>query len=289
MHRNTCRFILFSFTLLAFKLHCSVTPEPIGNFALKTSQRVSPLFSLGQNIVDKGDFLTYGEYVRIKGENFAANDGVLSFLYGFTNKCSIIGVFPVTSNSNPAAVKTAGIADLFIQVEYEYYEQNYTDASNSCTALCALYLPRGTIETSFNSIPAEPFGILFGGTVSHESETWYAFLSGGAIVRPNRKKNNTGNSILYQCGIGANLEGITNKFIACVLFEINGNYTTPCTTYIQDNLTSGGNFVFAAPSIYLATEKVLFQCGVGIPICENLCGPQSKTNYLFITNFAWKF
>ena len=261
---------------------------PIGNFALPTSQRLSPLFGQGQNIVDKGDLLLYIDFLNFSGYHLSYRNILFSCLYGLTNTSSLYVFLPINIGSKQEQIKTAGLDDILVQFEYAYYNKEYTDAINSFTAFIGLYLPSGSTKLDNLSVSSGPLGFTLGATASHLSVQWYAYLSAATILRTPHIPNDIGNSYFYQSGLG-HLIGNKDGWMCCCLLEMNGTYSNRNKILEIPENNTGGNFIFLAPSFYLANEHAILQFGLGIPISQHLFGLQAKTDYIFNGYFSYKF
>jgi len=73
------------------------------------------------------------------------------------------------------------------------------------------------------------------------------------------------------------------------MFEIDGQYTGQNKIKGMFDLNSGGNVVYATPSIWVSSENFLFQFGVSVPLTQNLFGKQNKFDYALNLNVAWSF
>jgi hypothetical protein len=75
-----------------------VKQSKIGNFALPPSQQPGPLFSFGQNILDKGDLEIMTFVAHLKGHRNRTTEIVPAILYGISDKASIFGVLPICAS-----------------------------------------------------------------------------------------------------------------------------------------------------------------------------------------------
>lgn len=287
--------LLFSPSLLcAHTALVDPKPLPIGNFALPTALMPSPLFSLGQNIVDKGDVLGYVNPIYLSGKNgkrFLYNE--IYTLVGITNYLSVFFLLPVPVINRENGLKTTGFGDMILQTEYAFYNKSTFDAAIQATAIGTIYLPTGILEpvrSGFSQhAPFTGFGstaFFLGGTLSRTTIDWYTFISGGGLITTTHADNKVGNSVAYQAGIGKNLGHYNDKIIIAIL-EFDG------VTFKKDKLAghidpdSGGTIMYLGPSLYLATRNSIFQMGFQVPVYQKLNGVQAKNSFQISISFAW--
>lgn len=263
------RGILFLSMIQYIHPHSQIfDPKPLslGNFALPTALMPSPLFSVGQNIVDKGDVLGYLNPIFLSGKNdkkFFYNE--IYSLVGLTNTLSVFILFPVPVINEEAHVRTTGFGDIIVQAEYALYNKSDYHSVNQATAIASVYLPSGILEPSKTFISLHPpftgfgsTGFFIGGTWSRVTYDWYTFVSGGGLITTKANGNKIGNSALYQAGIGKNLKYFNNKILMGMI-EFDG------TSFKKDKLrgaidpNSGGTTMYIGPSLYLATQNTIFQ------------------------------
>ncbi len=269
-------------------------PLPLGNFALPTALMPSPLFSLGQNIVDKGDVLEYLNPILLSGKNkknFFYNE--IYSLVGLSNYASVFFLIPVPVINRENGLKTTGFGDMILQGEYAFYTKSTLESAIQATAIVTVYLPSGILEpikSGFSQhAPFTGFGataFFLGGTWSRTTTDWYSFISGGTLVTTSHSDNKVGNSVSYQAGIGKNLGYRADKVLAGMI-EFTG------VTFKRDKLMghidpdSGGTVMYLGPSFYMATPKTIFQMGFQIPFYQKLNGLQAKNSFQISISFAW--
>ena len=73
------------------------------------------------------------------------------------------------------------------------------------------------------------------------------------------------------------------------MMEVDGQYSKK--NRIKGNIVnnSGGNVVYATPSIWISSKELIIQVGVSLPVTQNLFGHQHKFDYAFNLNFGWSF
>lgn len=272
-----------------------IKPLPIGNFALSTALMPSPLFSLGQNIVDRGDVVGYISPNILHGKqdkNFFYNE--IYTLFGISNSLSFFILFPVPAIYEQEQVKVSGFGDIIMQAEYAFYNRSDYHSLTQATAVASLFLPSGVFDATQIDILSHhaPFiglgstGFFVGGTWSRTTYDWYTFISGGSLLTTAHNENKIGRSLFYQAGIGRNLTYYDDKILMAML-EFDGISFKRDRLQGVINPDSGGTIMYLGPSFYLATTNTIFQMGFQIPCYQKLNGTQAKNSFLISISFAW--
>jgi hypothetical protein len=290
-------YLLVVISVLTGHAH-SPEPLPIGNFALPMAQQPSPLFSFGQNIVDKNDFLGYETPNLIRGKkDKSLFFNQLYFLYGLSDNASIFALInaPVLAKEN--GLGSSGFGDTIIQGEYAFINKPTETSQTQATIVGSLYLPSGILEASkqgANLPPHLPFtglgsySFFLGGTVNHMTSDWYMFTSMGGLITTEHSQTKLGNSLFYQAGLGRNLKHY-NDAVLLLLFEFDGFYSKRDKLIGFKDFNSGGNIIYFGPSLYFSTKRLIFQAGAQVPVFQKLNGFQSKNSYYFSISIAWLF
>lgn len=293
------RRLIFISTILISSAYPHTTifePKPLslGNFALPAALMPSPLFSVGQNIIDQGDVLTYVNPVILRGKNnkkFFYNE--IYTLVGITELSSLFILFPVPVINQENGLRTSGFGDIILQGEYAFYNKSDHHSVNQATAIATIYLPSGILEpvrSGFSQhAPFTGFGspaFFVGGTWSRVTYDWYNFISGGGLFTTQHNGNKVGNSTLYQAGIGRNLKYYDDKILMGMV-EFNGISFKKDTLMGHIDPDSGGTTMYVGPSLYLSTPNTIFQMGFQIPFYQKLNGNQAKTSFVISVSFAW--
>lgn len=273
-------------------------PLSIGNFVLPISQQPSPLFSFGQNIVDKGDKIGYVSPIFLAGHDqkrFFYNE--IYFLYGITDRLSIFGLLPVPVINKQDGIRISGFGDIIVQMEYAFLDKRTDTSILQATIVGSIYFPTGimqTDETNIISVHA-PFtgngatSFFMGTTLSRTAIDWYSFASmGGLITMHAGHRGKIGNSFFYQAGIGHNLGRYCDK-IMMLLLEIDGVWSGKDIICNEVDFNSGGNIIYVGPVFYYSNEDTIFQAGFQIPAIQNLKGDQAKNSFLLSVSLAHKF
>ncbi|MEX0940101.1 MAG: hypothetical protein WDZ41_01980 [Candidatus Babeliales bacterium] len=258
-----------------------------GNLSLPTSQQLGPLFSFGQNVIDKGDFQVYAYDYFTKGNNKKSNELFPYPLYGIRDDLSIFLSIPAAKFKENNQ-QTFGLEDMFIQAEYAYYNKDTSTYGNQATAIGALFFPTGISDKN----PSTGYGsvsFFLGGTYSHLAIDWYYFFSPGVFLTTKRKGIKFGNQFFYQAGIGKNIAYRSKKWLLTWMVEFNGMYSQPDKINNSKDPNSGGNIVYIGPSLFFSTQRLILQVGIGVPITQHLFGNQNKNHFIVAGGIAWKF
>jgi hypothetical protein len=239
-----------------------------GNFSLPASQQPSPLFSLGENIVDKGDILGYSYVNALYAPPSYGVSLNYAALYGITNRCSILVGVPILFLKADNG-KRSGVSDLFAIAEYAFYQKIQPEYTNQATILAGITTPNGS-------------------TVSSYSPEWFYFVSMGGTVCTKGRGVRLGSNLLYESGFGVNI-GTRPGWIFAFITEFNGVYTTrkEVATVVEQN--SGGNLFFVTPSLWISSKKVIIQAGVSFVPVQHFFGCQNKVEVGALLSVGWKF
>lgn len=262
-------------------------PRKIGNFALPTSQQPAALFGFGGNIIDKGEVQLFFFADEFVGKNRTIMDLIPSVLFGITKDASIFFNFPFTPLMRDDGERSSGLEDFFIQLEYAFYNKSTSTYVDQATVLVNVTVPTGSSKKN----PPTGFGspsLFVGGTYYHTMVDWFVFTAPGAVLTTSDHRTKFGDQFLYQFGFGRNIPSPEGWIYAWML-EIDGQYNKKnrINGVIDDN--SGGNVIYATPSLWISSKEILMQFGVSLPIKQNWFGNQSKVDYALNFNFAWSF
>jgi hypothetical protein len=270
----------------------------IGNLALPVSQQPASLFSIGQNMIEKGDLLVEGVLTQQKGRYQSFIDISGSVLYGVTDNFTLLGGIPFALSFRQANCKTSGIGDLFLGGEYAFYNKEKYTSTDQVTFLATLYVPTGSFSRK-PSIGLGTVSFLTGITASHISIDWYCYLSlGGFFVSRNRESAFT-HQVLYEAGFGRNIKHLKGM-IFLVMVDFNGSYSNTknrrmnsITSIIATNarLTpkNTSNVIFIGPSLFVSTERMIMQAGIQFPVLQQSLDKEVKNSYRLAVLMSWKF
>lgn len=262
-------------------------PPKIGNFALPTSQQPAALFGFGGNIIDKGEIQIFGFADDFQGDRRIITDVIPNILFGITDELSIQFNFPFSPVMRDGKKYSHGLEDFFIQLEYAFYNRSTATYIDQATIVANITFPTGSVKKN----PPTGFGsptIFLGGTYYRTWVDWFAFTNQGGILTTSDHRTKFGDQFLYQFGIGRNFPS-PKGWIFAWLIEVDGQYfkKNRIDGVIDNN--SGGNVIFATPSIWISSRELLFQFGVGFPITQNWFGQQRKFDYVLNLNVAWSY
>lgn len=262
-------------------------PPKIGNFALPTSQQPAGLFAFGGNVIDKGEvqlFLFADEFI---GKRRVVTDVIPSILFGVTDDFSILFNFPFTPIMKDDCFRSSGLEDFYVQLEYAFFNKKTKSYTDQATIVGNVTVPTGSVRRN----PATGFGspsFFLGATYYHTLIDWFVFLGEGAILTTAERGTKIGDQFLYQFGFGRNIPSPKGWIYAWML-EIDGQYSKKNRVRSIIDKNSGGNFIYATPSLWISSKTILIQFGISLPITQNLFGRQHKFDYGLNFNCSWSF
>jgi hypothetical protein len=247
-----------------------------GNFALPLSQQPAPLFSFGQNLVDKNDFLVFVYPSQIKGPQNNFVEVVPSLLYGLTDTLSLFIELPIATKITYQNEKSHGLGDLIVQLEQVVYAAETPRSVNEITAVGHITFPTGSASKEPPTGLGSP-SFFLGVTLSRTKPDWYYFCSFGGEITTFHKRTKFGNTFLYQFGVGRNIAYKSDKWILNWMVELDGIYKQ------RDNT------VFMGPSIFFSTQHFEIDGGVSAVIAQHLFGEQQRERFFMGMYAGWKF
>ncbi len=246
-----------------------------------------PLFSLGQNILDEGNFsiALYDEYDQAK--NFKVFINEFTFYYGIKDYLSITLYLPIIALNNQRNKKSSGLGNILPQLEYVYYLEEFPDAYNRGTIFAGTTFP--VIQQKNPPLGSPSWGVLIGSTACHNSTHVYAFGSAAALLFMH-DKNRWGNQYYYEMGIGTTLIHKPNRYHFSTILELNGVYFSSRRDNNSIDPNSGFNVIFFGPGLRLRINKFLFQFGFQMPIGQEFFGHQDDSiDYRLAFFVSWEF
>jgi hypothetical protein len=288
-------FLIFILTTFFISPTFASTIKQIerGNLAFPTSQNPSPLFSLGQNIVDKNDLLLLETWNQMIGKQRNYETASSSILYGVNDNFSLLAVIPAIPEYKENHIKKSGVGDLTAQAEWAWFNHDRFTYSVQSTFIFNITLPTGNphITPLPDRNPNLGFGapsVFLGATLDYLSVDWYAFIDGGAIITTRHNCTKFGNQYYYEAGVGYRL-GSTRHWLFNLILELNGVFYERDSILGQTNTVSGGNVIFLGPSFYAASKKhFIFIAGVQGPITQTLQGV-FMNSFRYAIYGAWKY
>lgn len=259
-----------------------------GNFSLKIAQQPGSLVSIGQTILEKKQSQINVILQSPQFEGGYTTSLAPNFTYGLTDEFTLQIAVPVILQAKKNNLRSSGLSDLQVQLEYVYYNRDTKQFSEQGTLLSQLSFPTGSIEKK-PSTGLGAMSLLLGTTFSRTYEKWYAFFCSGVTLNDSYHASNSGNQYLYELGIGRNIDSRPSKWIFAWLVEMDGQYSTAnISTFLRDE-NSGGNLIYVTPSLWFSTPVLILQTGLGYAVSQNLLGNQRKNTYLWIMDFSLTF
>jgi hypothetical protein len=255
-------------------------PLPIGNFSVPTMTQIAPLISFGQLLIGNQTLLPQlsGSYTR--GHDSYSNIISPNVIYGIRDDLSVFFAVPFTPKSRSGAAHSSGIEDIFLQMEYGFYNKTRSDYTLEATLVGNVQFPTGS-SSKHPRTGNGSFTYFLGTTFAYLSQNWYAFTSPGVNLTTTHHGTKFGNSYLYQWGFARYIKQLSPPgYIFDLMVEFDGTYVEKNKIDGTIDPNSGGNTIFITPSIWLSSKRWLFQWGIGFPIVRNLNGKQDKIRYL---------
>ncbi len=278
-------------------------PPNIGNFSLATSQQPGPFFSFGQNIVDKNQFIVSFNPNYLYSQTQRILDGTPSLLYGITDSASVLLTLPYALSYKNGNQNLSGVGDLGLDLEYAFYNHENAKYSDQATVIFAPTFPVSNLdETSKTLNPSRrisgfsrknaPSGFdamtyFIGATYSRSLIDWYGFIAPGVLWINKHDAIQQGTQYYYNLGIGRNLKSTEKKYILFGLLEFNGQYSDKTTLASHVVPNTGGNVIYATPSLWFSTPKIIVQVGISLPIAQYWYGNQSNISYYASSIITW--
>lgn len=257
----------------------------IGNLAMPVSQQPSPLVSFGQNIIDKNQTIFLFMANDFVGKNQEFVNLIPSYLFAFSDETSIFISAPSTPRYRHDHDRSSGIEDLSVQFEYAFYTKEYKTKVDQATIVANVTFPTGSNKKK----PPTGFGahsFFIGATLSRMTIDWFYYTSHGGIFTESRHGTKFGSEFLYQFGIGKNIANLPGWLFAWQV-EVDGIYTWRDKIHGKIDKNSGGNVIYLTPSLWVSSDHLQLQLGVGYPVQQHLYGHQNREEYLLIFNIGW--
>lgn len=261
-------------------------PPKTGNFILQTSQQPGSFISFGENIIDKNQIQLFLMTTDFSGNSTHNLSLTPAILYGITDNFSVFLNLPIDASLQDQPNHSSGLGDAFVQFEYAFYTKNTYSYTDQATIVGNMSVPTGSDTTN----PPTGFGapsFFLGTTFNRTYIKWLFFTSYGALLTTANGNTQFGNQFLYQAGTGRNLFDIENKWIFAWIVEADGQYTAKNKLNgITDN-DSGGNTIYITPSLWVSSQRLILQLGLGFPVMQHLFGEQEQNHYLLAANLGW--
>lgn len=254
---------------------------------MPTSQQPFGLFAFGGNIIDKCEVQLYLFADDFIGQKKNLAEIIPSVLVGISDKFSILYSFPFTPLSMEDGDRSRGLQDIFLQLEYAFYSKSTSTYVDQATVLANISTPTGSQcknpSTGFGSVSS-----FLGTTYCRTWVDWLVFCGQGALLTTSNQGSKVGDQYLYQFGFGKNIPN-RKGWINALMLEIDGQYSNKNRVNRILDRNSGGNVIYATPSVWISSKDMLLQFGVSFPISQKLYGKQRKVDYVLNFNFAWSF
>ncbi|MFJ1269252.1 hypothetical protein ACD661_11860 [Legionella lytica] len=278
------------------------TPS-LGNFSLPSSQQPGPFFSFGQNIIDKNQLVVSytPDYVYSKTQSII--EGTPSLLYGLTDSASILLTLPIALKYVTGTKTFSGMGDMVLDLEYAFYTKENAHYSDQATIIFSPTFPTSnlveiskkldpTSRTSGFSRENAPstfnaMSYFIGSTYARTLVDWYGFVAPGILFIDKQDSIQQGMQYYYNLGVGRTINSVEKKYIFLGLVELNGQYSERTKLGSDVVPNTGGNIIYATPSLWLSTSKMTFQVGIALPITQRWYGNQSKISYYSGAVVTW--
>lgn len=263
-------------------------PNPVGNFALPMSQQPGPFFAFGQNILEAKQWQIYIE----ANDNTGVHDRVLevapTFMYGVTDSTSILLRIPGPVNYKSSMHHATGLTSASLQVEHLFYDRTNSYSSKEASLVGAITVPTGSANGNSDSgYTNSTLSYFIGSIYNYTSINWMWFVASGATFIEPSQSTDFGSQYVYDFGIGRNIHSVSNRYIFMALLELNGEYFAKNKINRQYDVNSGGNILYATPSLFFSTQSVIVQLGISLPMTQHWYEQQNKNNYQVGLIFAW--
>lgn len=260
----------------------------IGNLALPSSQQPGPLIGFGENIIDKGVVTYYLLADDFRGEKDKNSVEVIpSILHGITDNFSIFTNIPVAVRFQDKGHHSSGLEDIFVQFEYAFFSKEEKYFVDQATVVTDISFPSGSAlkepPTGFGTV-----NFFLGFTYNHTAIDWIYFTSYGATFSGSKHGTKISNEYLYQFGFGKNIGNLPG-WIFTWLVELDGVYANRNRIRGKIDPNSGGNVIFITPSLWVSSEHLILQLGIGGAIAQKLYGKQNKNKFSLLLNLGWTF
>lgn len=301
--RDLIRSWIFTWLIVSAPTTFASEPPARGNFSLETSQQPGPFFSFGQNIIDKNQFIVWFNPSYLSSQTQIIWEGTPSLLYGITDSASILLTIPVALSYQNGKQKISGYGDIALDLEYAFYGSENSKYSDQATLIFSPTFPVSNLEgvskmndpsqrTSGFSRKNAPSSFnapsyFFGATYSRTSVDWYSYLAPGVLFIGKNDSIQQGSQYYYNLGLGRNIKSSEKKYILAGLFEISGQYSDKTKLLSQSVPNTGGNVIFATPSLWFSTPKTIVQVGISLPINQYWYGNQSNISYYASAIITW--
>lgn len=254
-------------------------PPSRGIFSLPSSQQPGPFFAFGQYVLEKnqGQLLIQPFYLKYPQQQYV--ELFSSYIYGLTDSTTGILTVPYALSFRNQSEHSAGIGDLFFQMEHAFLNTSNKSFTQQGTIIGGITIPTGG---AFYKNPPTGDGtqtLFIGGTYNRTYVQWYWFASSGMQWPTRHHDIHLSTSYLYEAGIGHVLAAQSKRFLLVGLAELDGEYLTNDTFFGFTDPNTGGNVLLFTPSLNLSNKYLLVQLGVSLPLTQQWNGVQEDMTY----------
>lgn len=262
-------------------------PPKIGNFALPSSQQPSGLFSFVGNVIDKDEIQVYFFADEFVGRDTIAIHLDPYIVFGITDTLSISFDFPSAPLFRDGRDRSSGIADTYFEIGYAFYNRTTKCYSDQAILIAHVAFPTGSVKKNPNTGFGAP-SFFLGATYYRMMVDWFVFGSYAGVLTTANHRTKIGEQFLYEFGFGKNIPS-PKGWIYAWMFELDGCYARKNRIHGCTDHNSGGNTIYATPSLWISSKDFLMQFGVSFPVNQNLFGSQKKYDYALNFAVAWSF
>jgi hypothetical protein len=262
-------------------------PLKLGNLSLPTSQQPGPLVGFGQHIVDEDQLQLYLMGADFTGAKSYQTQLAPSIVYGIVEHLSLFVNVPEFTGNKADSSHSSGLGDISATLEYVFLDKNEKYSSDEGTVLLQVSVPTGSTSKNPPTGIGSP-SFLIGGTYNHTNPVWFYFVQPGVLFTTSYHGTQYGYQGLYQFGIGRCI-ATPKGWIIALMVEGDGTYA--CRDRINGKIdpNSGGNVFYLTPSLWMSSDNLIIQAGVGYPVAQSLFGKQPKlyTSYVITLGFTF--
>ena len=196
-----------------------------------------------------------------QGHKGSANLIEPNFHYGIRDDLSIFFAVPFNIKSRSDSTYSSGIEDIFLQLEYGFYNKSSSNYNLQATVVGNVQFPTGS-STKNPPTGTGSFSYFFGTTYSYLSADWYAFVSPGIDLKTTHHGTKFGNSYLYQWGFARYIKQLSPRgWIFDLMIEFDGTYSEKNKIQGTTDPNSGGNVIFITPEYLVVVQAMDFTMG----------------------------
>ncbi len=266
----------------------SDSPPKTGNYILPSSQQPGSFISFGENILPENTAQAFLYSDAFFGSHMHLIDALPYGVYGITDNFSVLLGIPIAVNYKEDKSHSSGLSDMPLQFEYAFYNDENSQFADQATIVTGMTFPTGS-ATKEPSTGLGSVSFFIGPTFNRTYVDWFVFSSGGANLVTSHNGRKEGNSYLYEAGLGRNICTTSSNWLWAWTVEANGQYTEKSRFKGETDPDSGGNTLFITPSLFISSNQVTLQFGIGLPAVQHLFGDQTKTKYFLASNLSWLF